>query len=58
MVAKLEEQNNEYIQKFAVVRVRNIKDYAKPCIRDGDPEHHFSWCNEWVECEKQLSKSR
>ena len=46
MIAKLEEQNNEYIQKFAVVRVRNIKDYAKPCIRDGNPEHHFSWHNE------------
>ena len=28
-----------YVQPFTGAKIRNMKDYAKPCIREDNPDH-------------------
>ena len=37
--AKLKQRHNIYVRPFTGAKVRSMKDYAKPCIREENPDH-------------------
>ena len=37
--AKLDDHHNIYIRNFPGPKVRSMKDYAKPCTREENPDH-------------------
>ena len=42
--AKLKQHHSIYVQPFTGPKVRSMKNYAKPCIREDNPDHiilHF-----------------
>ena len=37
--AKLKQRHSIYVRPFTGAKVRSMKDYAKPCIREDNPDH-------------------
>ena len=39
MTKKADKNNKIYVRSFLEAKVKCMKDYAKPCIRENDPDH-------------------
>ena len=37
--AKLDNHHSIYLRNFPEAKVRSMKDYTKPCIREENPDH-------------------
>ena len=39
MSSKIDHKHNIYVRSFSGAKVRSMKDYAKPCVKDENPDH-------------------
>ena len=39
MPSKMDHKHSVYVRSFSGEKVRSMKDYVKPCVRDENPDH-------------------
>ena len=43
MSSKIDHKHSIYVRSFSGAKVRSMKDYVKPCIRDENPDHKIMY---------------